>query len=94
MINNLRYADDAVLIADSAKDLQTLINQLVEVYDRFVMKLNCKKTNIVIVSKNGDTRYLFSKNNEILEIADKLMYLGCNQNKEHPQEIRCSIEKA
>lgn len=96
IINNLRYADDTVLIADSPEDLQTLIDRVVEACERYGMKLNCKKTKILIVTKNDDTQQQFRANNETLEIVDKITYLGCNLNKEwnHSQEIRCRTEKA
>jgi len=51
-INNLRYANDTVLIADSAEGLQELIDRVVEVCDIYGMRLNCKKTKILIVGKN------------------------------------------
>jgi len=96
-INNLRYADDTVLIADSAEGLQELIDRMVEACGmEWGMRLNCKKTKILMVSKNNEAQYhQFRANNESLETADTITYLGCSLNKEwdHSREIRCRIEK-
>jgi len=82
-INNLRYADDTVLIADSAEGLQELIDRVAEACDIYGMRLNCKKTKILIVSKNNEAQYhQFRANNESLETADTITYLGCSLNEE------------
>jgi len=91
-INNLRYADDTVLKADSAGGLQKLIDRVVEACDIYGMRLNCKKTKILVVSKNDEVQYhQFRANNESLETADTITYLGCSLNKEwdHSREINC-----
>lgn len=95
-INNLRYADDTVLISDSANGLQALIDRVVEACGRYNMKLNCKKTKILVVSKSDEIQHQFIANNETLETVNKVTYLQCSLNKEwyHSQEIRCRIERA
>ena len=96
-INNLRYADNTVLIADSAEGLQKLIDRVVEACNMYGMRLNCKKTKILVVSKSDEAQYhQFRANNETLETADTITYLGCSLNEEwdHSREIRCRIEKA
>ena len=42
-VNNLRYADDAVLISNTEEDLQRLLNVAVEASNRQGLTLNCKK---------------------------------------------------
>ena len=42
-INNLRYADDTVLLADSEESLQTILNEVNEAGKAFNMKMNAKK---------------------------------------------------
>ena len=51
LINNLRYADDTVLIADTAEGLQRLIDRVTEVCEIYNMRLNTNKTKVMIVSK-------------------------------------------
>jgi len=45
-INNLRYADDTTLMAES-KDLKTLLMKLKEVSEKVGLKLNIQKTKIM-----------------------------------------------
>ena len=43
-INNLRYADDTTLIADSEKELKTLLMKVKEENEKVGLKLNTQKT--------------------------------------------------
>ena len=43
-ITNIRYADDTVLLAESAQDLQKLLDVVVKESERKGLSLNCKKT--------------------------------------------------
>ena len=45
-INNLRYADDATLMAES-KELKSLLMRLKEESEKVGLKLNIQKTNIM-----------------------------------------------
>lgn len=50
IISNLRYADDAVLVSESAEELHRLINSVeTTLFNRYGMKINCKKTPILDV---------------------------------------------
>ena len=49
-INNLRYADDTVLIATSEADLQRLLNIVVEESEKEGLTLNAKKTMSMVVT--------------------------------------------
>jgi len=55
MINNLRYADDTVLIAENEKDLQILLDIVVKESHKKGLELNCKKTEVMVVSRKADT---------------------------------------
>ena len=46
-INNLRYADDATLTAESEEELKSLLIKLKEESEKFVLKLNIQKTKIM-----------------------------------------------
>ena len=47
-INNLRYAEDTTLIAESEEELKSLLMKVKEESEKVVLKLNLQKTNIVI----------------------------------------------
>jgi len=46
-INNLRYADDTTLMAESEEELKSLLMRVKEEHERAGLKLNIKKTNIM-----------------------------------------------
>ena len=46
-INNLRYADDTILMAESEKELQSLLMKVKEESEKVGLKLNIQKTKIM-----------------------------------------------
>ena len=46
-INNLRYADDTTLMAESKEDLKSLLMKVKEKSDKAGLKLNIQKTKIM-----------------------------------------------
>ena len=46
-INNLRYADDTTLMAESEEELKSLLMKVKEEGERAGLKVNIKKTNIM-----------------------------------------------
>ena len=46
-INNLRYADDTTLMAESEEDLNSLLMKVNEESENFGLKLNIQKTKIM-----------------------------------------------
>src|SRR5215469_17214542 len=48
-INNIRYADDTVFVADSEEKLQGLLNMLNEVSERKGLKINKSKTEVMLI---------------------------------------------
>ena len=46
-INNLRYADDTTLMAESAEELKSLLMKVKEESEKVSLKLNIQKTKIM-----------------------------------------------
>ena len=46
-INNLRYADDTTLMAESKEELESLLMKVKEESERAGLKFNIQKTNII-----------------------------------------------
>ena len=46
-INNLRYADDTTLVAESEEELKSLLMKVKEESEKFGLKLNIQKTKIM-----------------------------------------------
>ena len=49
-VNNLRYADDATLMAESEEELKSLLMRVKEESEKFGLKLNIQKTKIMVSS--------------------------------------------
>ena len=47
-INNLRYADDTILMAESEKELKSLLMKVKEESEKVGLKLNIQKTKIIV----------------------------------------------
>ena len=48
-INNLRYADDTILMAESEEELKSLLKKVKEESEKVGLKLNIQKTRIMVV---------------------------------------------
>ena len=46
-INNLRYAEDTTLMAESEEELKNLLMKVKEVSEKFGLKLNIQKTKVM-----------------------------------------------
>ena len=46
-INNLRYADDSILMAENEEGLRSLLMKMKEKSEKAVVKFNIQKTNIM-----------------------------------------------
>ena len=76
-INNIRYADDTVLIADSEENLQRLLNITIEKSEEMGLTLNVKKTECMVISKKAiiPSCNLQSRGQQI-KLVKKFKYLG------------------
>ena len=76
-INNIRYADDTVLIADSEENLQRLLDITIEKSEEMGLTLNVKKTVCMVISKKAivPSCNLQSRGQQI-KLVKKFKYLG------------------
>ena len=49
-INNIRYADDTILVAESEEELKSLLMKVKEESENVGLKLNIQKTKIMVSS--------------------------------------------
>ena len=75
-INNLRYADDTTLLAETADDLKYFLKKVHEVSAAVGLKLNMKK---MFVMTNGAIQELHLDNDQV-EIVQEFILLGSNLN--------------
>lgn len=95
-INNLRYADDTVLIASTAADLQQMVERLEGCSGEAGLKMNINKTKFMVISNTLDTTTSITVSGQNLERVRKYKYLGTWLNEEWNSdlEIKTRIEIA
>ena len=73
----LLYADDTIILAESAADLQTALSSLHEYCVHWDLKVNISKTNVVIFSRGKVKKYpIFKIGENIVEVKPEYVYLG------------------
>ena len=76
-MNNIRYADDTVLIADNEKELQEMLETVVRESEKKGLSLNKKKTEVMVISKKNCTPACnIALNGTVLKQVHKFNYLG------------------
>ncbi|GFO09658.1 endonuclease-reverse transcriptase, partial [Plakobranchus ocellatus] len=76
-INNLRYADNTVLIAENKEDLQKLLNIIEEESRKKGLELNSKKTEVMVINCKQESPKCDIFINEVkLKQTEKFKYLG------------------
>ena len=71
-VNNLRYADDATLMAESEKELKRLLMEVKEESENVGLKLNIQKTKIMASSPIT----LWQIDGETMETVRDFIFLG------------------
>ena len=81
---HLLWADDMIIVSNSASDLQNSINNLANYCSKWQLVLNVLKTKVMIFGKvpMKDRNSQFNFNGNLIEITKEYKYLGCIfQNK-------------
>lgn len=73
----LFYADDTVILTESAQDLQHALDEFCILYCKYwKLTVNVKKTKVMIFSKGPAPKCSFMYNNDKLEIVKEYNYIG------------------
>ena len=77
----LLYADDTIVMAESAEQLQKALDALNEYCDSWALTVNISKTNVIIFSRGKVRKYpkFYLGKNEI-KVVDDYVYLGVTFN--------------
>ena len=75
-INNLRYADDTTLMAESEEELKSLLMKVKEESEKVGLKLNIQKTKIMV--SGPITLWQTDGKLETVETVTDLIFLGSN----------------
>ena len=71
-INNLRYADDTILVAESEEELKSLLMKVKEESEKVGLKLNTQKTKIIASSPITS----WEIDGETVETVSDFLFLG------------------
>ena len=71
-INNLRYADDTMLMAESEEELKSLLMKVKEMSEKIGLKLNIQKTKIIASSPITS----WEIDGETVETVSDFIFLG------------------
>ena len=71
-INNLRYADDTILMAESEEELKSLLLKVKEESEKVGLKLNIQKTKIMASGPIAS----WQMNGETMETVTDFIFLG------------------
>ena len=78
VINNVRYADDTVLIATCQEELQLVLDKIFEISSTYSMQLNSKKTKVMRVSRNSESNLKITDPNGVqLEQVEMILNPFC-----------------
>ena len=72
----LLYADDTVIMAESATDLQYALDSFFIYCTQWNLTVNVNKTKILVFSKGPAPKISFKYNNNVIEIVKDFNYLG------------------
>lgn len=98
VINNMRYADDTVLLTSNQRDTQHLLEKLNDRCNEYGLKINLKKTKLMVVTKfpQNHNHINVSVADTSIENVQSYKYLGAwiEQSGDQTREIRTRIEIA
>ena len=91
-LNNLRFADDIVLMADSEEDLQTLVTLVHTQSKKFGLTINKEKTEVQIINKVSHPMTIFIGSDQLKQVQT-FTYLGgvITENSTSTEDIKRRI---
>ncbi len=77
-VTALMYADDVLLMADSATELQDMVDVVHEFCNKWRIEVNCKKSQVMVVIPVGDLppTHVWKFGDTTLDVVHEYKYLG------------------
>ena len=96
LVTDVRFADDQGMVAETEKGLQKIMDSLNEISQKYGMKINVKKTKVMVISRKGGGVVKITLNGERIEQVAKFCYLGAwiTEDGRCDTEIRSRIALA
>ena len=76
LVTDVRFADDQGMVAETEKGLQKIMDSLNEIAQKYGMKINVKKTKVMVIFRKGGGVVKITLNGERIEQVAKFCYLG------------------
>eukprot|EP00112_Aurelia_sp_Birch-Aquarium-sp1_P014340 Seg3087.2 transcript_id=Seg3087.2/GoldUCD/mRNA.D3Y31 product="putative transposon-derived protein F52C9.6" pseudo=true protein_id=Seg3087.2/GoldUCD/D3Y31 len=86
-INNLRYADDTTLLAETGGGLKRLLNRVKLESEKAGLRLHIKKTKVMVKSSELED-FAIGDEDETVELVDSFMFLGAKIERDGRLHIR------
>lgn len=92
---NIHFADDQIVIAQDAFDLEFMLRRLHSAYDEWGLKINTEKTEYLVVNSMANFQVMIDDNSSIKQV-NQTKYLGAIIGTEgtSDREIRSRMEKS
>ena len=96
-LNCLMYADDLIILSKTKLGLQNCLDKLQCWCNKWLMKINLKKTEVIIFQKGKprSTKPVFTLENNVINVTKEYCYLGVkiNQNSTFKLALKQLVEK-
>ena len=76
LVTEIMYADDLCFVAESPDGLQRLMSNFTESCNKFGLKVNVKKTEVMALDSLGHEQLAIKLGEDLLKQVDKFRYLG------------------
>ena len=93
----LLYADDTIIMAESPEELQKALDKLTSYCEKWSLKINISKSNVIIFSSGKVKKYpKFYVDQKEIQVVDDYVYLGVNfhYNGSFKNAIKKQIKQA
>jgi len=94
LIQNVRFADDQGMVAGTERGLQKIMGKLNATAENFGMKINTKKTKIMMVSRNVGEEIHIMINGSRIEQDKSFKYLGSTMTEDGKCETEIKVRIA
>ena len=76
LLRDIRFADDKGMVAGSERELQSIMGKLYAKAQEYDMKINVKKTKVMVVSKEAGLKASITIDGQTVEQVKQFKYLG------------------
>ena len=76
LVQAIRFADDQAMVANTVKALQRLMDALDKTSEEFGMRINIKKTKVMVISKGETQKVAVYLHNEKTGAGYRVLLLG------------------